>query len=58
LGTNLQINKEDKMQQELELYPFLKQRNIKTLIVPIIRKRLSEEVEKQRLDVEKKKNNG
>jgi len=52
LGSNLQINKADKMKQDLELYPFVKQRNIKTLIAPIIRKRLSENLEKERLDHE------
>jgi methylmalonyl-CoA mutase len=52
LGTNMQINKADKMKQDLELYPFVKQRNIKTLITPIVRKRLSETVEKERLDNE------
>lgn len=49
LGTNMQQNKADKMNQNLELYPFLKQRNIKTLITPINRKRLSETLEKERL---------
>ncbi|MGJ8761361.1 MAG: methylmalonyl-CoA mutase subunit beta [Polaribacter sp.] len=53
LGTNLQQNKEDKMQQELELYPFVKQRNIKTLVPPLTRKRLSESLEKDRLHSEK-----
>lgn len=52
LGTNLQINADDTMKQALELYPFVKQRHIKTLITPIVRKRLSETVEKQRLDNE------
>lgn len=52
LGTNLQSNPKDTMKTNLELYPFVKQRNIKTLIVPIIRKRLSEELEKQRLENE------
>ncbi len=49
LGTNMLQNKDDKMKSELELYPFVKQRNIKTLITPIIRKRLSETLEKERL---------
>ena len=52
LGTNLQINTADKMKQDLELYPFVKQRNIKTLITPIVRKRLAETVEKERLENE------
>ncbi|UAM96562.1 methylmalonyl-CoA mutase subunit beta [Polaribacter litorisediminis] len=49
LGTNMQTNKNDKMQHDIELFPFVKQRNIKTLIVPINRKRLSENIEKERL---------
>lgn len=52
LGTNFQANNTDKMKQNLELYPFVKQRNIKTLITPIVRKRLSETIEKERLDNE------
>jgi methylmalonyl-CoA mutase len=49
LGTNLQINKENKMKHDLELFPFVKQRNIKTIIIPINRKRLSETLEKERI---------
>ncbi|MHB0756227.1 methylmalonyl-CoA mutase subunit beta [Polaribacter sp. M15] len=52
LGTNLQKNLADKMKSNLELYPFVKQRHIKTIITPIVRKRLSETIEKQRLDNE------
>ncbi|MDP5092733.1 MAG: methylmalonyl-CoA mutase subunit beta [Polaribacter sp.] len=52
VGTNLQQNKNDHMKNELEIYPFVKQRNIKTLITPITRKRLSETIEKERLDNE------
>ena len=52
LGTNLQPNATDAMKNDLELYPFVKQRNVKTLITPIIRKRLSESIEKERLDNE------
>jgi len=53
LGTNLQPNKENFMKDNLELDPFVKQRSIKTLFPPIIRKRLSENLEKQRLQKEK-----
>jgi methylmalonyl-CoA mutase len=53
LGSNYQPNKKDLMKDNLELYPFIKQRNIKTLILPIIRKRLSESFEKERLESEK-----
>jgi len=52
VGTNLQQNTNDHMKNELEIYPFVKQRNIKTLITPITRKRLSETIEKERLDNE------
>lgn len=52
LGTNLQPNANDRMKDNLELYPFVKQRNIKTLLTPIIRKRLAEDLEKERLENE------
>ena len=52
LGTNFQQNRNDKMKENLELYPFLKQNNSKTLIVPILPKRLSESLEKDRLKLE------
>jgi methylmalonyl-CoA mutase len=52
LGTNLQPNKENLMKGSLELDPFVKKRNIKTLFPPIIRKRLSENLEKERLKKE------
>lgn len=56
LGTNLQANKENLMKGNLEIDPFVKQRNIKTLFPPIIRKRLSENLEKQRLKEERSSN--
>jgi len=52
LGTNLQPNKEDLMKGNLQLNPFVKQRNIKTLFPPLIRKRLSENMEQERLKKE------
>jgi methylmalonyl-CoA mutase len=52
VGTNLQQNNQDTMKENLELYPFVKQRNIKTIIIPIIKKRLSEDLEKERLKQE------
>jgi methylmalonyl-CoA mutase len=58
LGTNLHANTENKIHSNLELYPFVKQRNIKTLIPPIIKTRLSETYEKERLDKEKNTING
>ena len=54
LGSNLHPNNKDRMLDQMELYPFVKQRNIKTLIVPITRKRLAEAYEKERLENEKK----
>ncbi|QNJ98413.1 methylmalonyl-CoA mutase subunit beta [Constantimarinum furrinae] len=52
LGTNYHINKSDLMKQELELYPFVKSKPRKTLIQPIIEKRLAETQEQQRLKTE------
>ncbi|MEZ4796724.1 MAG: methylmalonyl-CoA mutase subunit beta [Flavobacteriaceae bacterium] len=53
LGTNKHPNQKDTMQHELELYPFVKTNIRKTLIEPIIEKRLSETIEKERLEDEK-----
>ena len=52
VGTNTYINSEDRMKEDLELYPFLKMNPRKTLIEPIIEKRLAEEVEQKRLQDE------
>jgi methylmalonyl-CoA mutase len=52
LGTNKHPNLDDKMAHELELYPFVKTNPVKTLIEPIIEKRLAETTEKQRLKTE------
>ena len=49
LGTNKHPNAEDKMKHELELYPFVKINQRKTLIEPIIVKRLAEKIEQERL---------
>lgn len=49
LGTNKYPNKNDRMKDDLELYPFVKQNPRKTLITPIIEKRLAEKVEQERL---------
>ena len=54
VGTNKYHNLKDKMQNELELYPFKKTNVRKTLIEPIIATRLSETIEKERLKNEKK----
>jgi len=49
LGTNKYPNAQDKMSHDLELYPFVKQNPRKTLITPIIEKRLAEALEQERL---------
>ena len=49
LGTHFQQNSLDKMKSDLELYPFIKQQGRKTLIEPIIPRRISEEIEQKRL---------
>jgi len=40
------------MKNDLELYPFLKQNPRKTIIKPIIEKRLAEKIEQERLSQE------
>jgi methylmalonyl-CoA mutase len=52
LGTNKYPNPNDKMKHDLELFPFVKTKDRKTLIVPIIEKRLAEKVEQERLALE------
>ncbi|CAM1366592.1 Heterodimeric methylmalonyl-CoA mutase small subunit [Tenacibaculum sediminilitoris] len=52
LGTNKIQNENDKMKNDLEVFPFLKIRNEKTLIQPIIQKRLAENLEQERLQNE------
>lgn len=52
LGTNKYPNKDDRMSHDLELFPFIKTKPRKTLITPIIEKRLAEKIEKERLDNE------
>lgn len=53
LGSNLHPNKNDHIKDEVELFPFVKHNPIKTLIAPIIAKRLSEAMEQERLKNEK-----
>ena len=53
LGTNKYPNAQDKMANDLELFPFVKNNPRKTLISPIIEKRLAETLEQQRLEAEK-----
>ena len=52
LGTNKHPNPGDKMKESLEKSPFLKKEVRKTLIEPIIEKRLSEQLEMNRLNEE------
>jgi methylmalonyl-CoA mutase len=52
IGTNKQPNPNDKMKDELQLYPFVKTKQRKTLIEPIIEKRLAEDYEQKRLQNE------
>ncbi|MFV0571490.1 MAG: methylmalonyl-CoA mutase subunit beta [Xanthomarina gelatinilytica] len=52
LGTNKHPNPNDKMKHELELYPFVKTNPRKTLLEPIIEKRLAENLEQNRLKTE------
>ena len=52
LGTNKHPNPNDKMKHELELFPFVKTNIRKTLVEPIIEKRLAENQEQKRLITE------
>jgi len=56
LGTNRHPNKSDRMSHDLELFPFVKLNPRKTLISPIIEKRLAEKMEQERLQTEKSDN--
>ncbi|MHC5201175.1 methylmalonyl-CoA mutase subunit beta [Myroides sp. LJL119] len=56
LGSNKYPNAQDHMSDDLELYPFIKHNPRKTLIIPILAKRLAQEYEKQRLEKEKLNN--
>jgi methylmalonyl-CoA mutase len=49
LGTNKYPNKNDRMANELELFPFVKNNPRKTLVTPIIERRLAEKLEQERL---------
>ncbi len=52
VGTNKYRHQEDVMKDYLELYPFVKTHHRKTLIEPIIPKRLAEKMEQNRLEHE------
>jgi len=49
VGTNKYVNTNDRMKDDLELFPFVKTNPRKTLIEPIIEKRLAETLEQNRL---------
>lgn len=49
LGANKYLNLTENMQKELEIYPFVKTKQRKTLIDPIIENRLSENLELNRI---------
>ncbi len=53
LGTNYHQNPNDQMKNDLELFPFQEQNPIKTIIEPILEKRLAEHTEQERLNQEK-----
>jgi methylmalonyl-CoA mutase len=52
IGTNKYPNKAERMSHDLELYPFVKAKPRKTLITPVIEKRLAEKTEQERLEQE------
>lgn len=52
IGTNTYQNPKDTMKETLELFPFVKVNPRKTLIIPIIEKRLAETLEQERLQKE------
>lgn len=54
VGTNVQANPNEKIQAQLELFPFVKQKPRKTLLAPLIEKRLAENYEQHRLTEENK----
>jgi methylmalonyl-CoA mutase len=52
VGSNKYQSNSDKMKSDLELFPFTKNKPRKTIIEPIIARRLSEDLEKKRLEEE------
>lgn len=52
VGTNFHTNPDDAMKNDLELYPFIKMKPGKTLLAPIVEKRLAEKIEQERLKSE------
>ena len=56
VGTNLYPNPQDLMTDELEIYPFQKNKRTQTLIRPVLEKRIAEERERTRLTLENNSN--
>ncbi|XLS27858.1 methylmalonyl-CoA mutase subunit beta [Flavobacteriaceae bacterium M23B6Z8] len=54
VGTNKYQNSQDRMKEELEVSPFREKKSRKTILEPILEKRLAETTEKQRLENEDK----
>ena len=52
VGSNLYLNKHEKMKGQLEVNPFPTRKSEKTLIEPLIKKRLARDTEKKRLENE------
>ena len=52
IGTNKHANPQDRMKSEIDLYPFLKKKVRKTLLSPILERRLAENLEQERLKKE------
>lgn len=52
IGTNKYPDTQEKMKNKFQIYPFMKVNNKQTVIQPIIAKRLSERMEKERLEKE------
>ncbi|HEA21874.1 hypothetical protein LCGC14_1305970 [marine sediment metagenome] len=52
VGSNKFQNQNDKMKQDLEIHPFIKINPRKTIIEPVVERRLAEALEKKRLDNE------
>lgn len=52
VGSNKYINDKDTMKDSIEIYPFLKTHPKKTLIEPILERRIAESIEQNRLDNE------
>lgn len=52
VGSNKYVNDKDTMKDTIEIYPFLKTHPKKTLIEPILERRIAESIEQNRLDNE------